>query len=345
MGRKTKRNILYDPKVWDEVNPENKELVEEFLEYLRSTDHAELTIYQYNNDLRIFLCYIYEHLGNKHFTEITKREYIRWQYKAINEYEWSPARLSRVRATISSLENYIEAFCDDVWPDYRPMIRKIPAPVKQAVREKTVFEAEELEEVLNWLMDTKRFEIAVALALAMYSGRRKQELPRFKLSFFEEKNVLLNSLYKSDEKIRTKGRGRNGKPLNVYVLKKNFDPWLHMWKQYIEDNHIETEWLLFDPNNPTKPVTQSRVDSWSRTISKYTEAHFGKIFYWHSQRHFQVSELSRAGLPSEIIKDIQGWNSVELVEVYRDIDAEDEFAKYFKDGEIINTGTKTIADL
>ena len=47
MGRKTKKNILFTDAVWNRVNPENKELIEEFLEYLRSTDHSPSTILQY----------------------------------------------------------------------------------------------------------------------------------------------------------------------------------------------------------------------------------------------------------------------------------------------------------
>ena len=341
MGRKTKKNSLYDPKVWDKVNPENKELVDEFLDYLQSTDHSEQTIYQYNNDLRIFLCYICEFLNNKHFTEITKREYIRWQNKALNEYEWSPARLSRVRSCISSLENYVEAFCDDLWPDYRPIIRKIPAPVIQAVREKTIVTVEEMEKEIDRLVDEGKLEQAVMFALAAYSGRRKAELPRFKMEDFDDDCVVANALYKTKNKIRTKGRGKNGKMINCFVIKKPFDKYLDLWRKYRSENNIESEWLLFNPYKPSEPLAETTINSWAHTLSRK----MGKDIYMHCLRHMFTTHLLQCGIPANIVKDIQKWESLEMVSRYDDSEIDDELDKYFNEDGIITQEKKTVADL
>ena len=64
----------------------------------------------------------------------------------------------------------------------------------------------------------------------MYSGKRKAELTRFKASYFDESNLICGgALYKTPEKMVTKGRGSRGKLLDVYILAKPFQPYLDLW--------------------------------------------------------------------------------------------------------------------
>ena len=44
MGRKTKMNSITSPEKLAQVNPENTRLVDDFLNYLRSTERSETTI-------------------------------------------------------------------------------------------------------------------------------------------------------------------------------------------------------------------------------------------------------------------------------------------------------------
>lgn len=341
MGRKTKKNILFTDAVWARVNSDNKDLLEEFLEYLRSTDHSPNTIFQYESDLRQFFCYDYSMMGNKHITELTKRDYLKWQNMAINEWEWSPNRLARVRSVISSLENYIECFCDDVWPDFRPLIRKIPAPVKQEVRDKTVLTSEEVETFLQDMLNRGEVERAVLFALATYSGRRKSELPRFKMSDFDDDCVVAGALYKTRNKIKSKGRGKNGKLIYCYVLKHQFDKYLNVWREYRKEHGIESEWLLPDPDKSDEQLKLTTIDSWSRVLSKRT----GRDIYPHSFRHFFTTYLVSSGIPANIIKDIVSWESLEMVDRYTDLDVEDELDKYFCEDGIKQQSSKGIGDL
>ena len=40
MGRKTVYNSLYTPEVWEKVNVENKDLLDDFVAYKRSSDKS-----------------------------------------------------------------------------------------------------------------------------------------------------------------------------------------------------------------------------------------------------------------------------------------------------------------
>ena len=178
------------------------------------------------------------------------------------------------------------------------------------MREKTVFTDDEIEGLLNDLRDEGKYPQMIALALALYSGRRKQELLRYKMDFFTDENVIHGSLYKTP-KIKTKGHGAKGKVINTYVLKNKFDPYLDIWRKYRMDHGIESEWLLYDANNPSEPLAVSTLDSWANTFSR----RLGKPFYWHSLRHRWTTAMAEAGLPTEVIQTLQSWASADMVSV------------------------------
>ena len=64
----------------------------------------------------------------------------------MNTWGWSSNRIRRVKSVISSMSNFIENILDEEegYEGYRAIIRKIESPVKEEVREKTIFEPEEL---------------------------------------------------------------------------------------------------------------------------------------------------------------------------------------------------------
>lgn len=212
MARSTVYNTITTPEKIAQINSENTYLKKEFLDYLKSVDRSDGTIKQYASDLDIFFCWNLDMNNNKEFIKITKREFAKFQSHALNEWKWSSNRIRRVKSALSSLSNFIENIMDEEegYENYRSVIRKIESPVKEAAREKTVFEAEELQKLLDHLVEKGKYRQACMLALAMYSGRRKAELPRFKVEYFNDENVIFGSLYKTPEKVKTKGRGSKG---------------------------------------------------------------------------------------------------------------------------------------
>lgn len=340
MGRKTKQNKLTSPELLAQINSENVALLEDFLEYLRSTQHSEQTCHGYRNDIEIFLVWVLQNCGNKHFTEVTKREFVKYQNWLLSENENSPARIRRLKSSLSSMSNYIADILDDEFPNYRPVVQKVKSPPNKLVREKTVWEDDEIQGLLKQLSDSGQHEKACAVALALYSGRRKAELLRFKTRYFDEANVIYGSLYKTPEPILTKGQG-GGKMLTCYTLKKGFKPYFDAWMDERARKGIESEWLFPDKADPSQPLTIATMNSWANTFSKMT----GRHYYWHSLRHKFCGSLSEAGIPDDIIQKIVGWESIAMVSTYLDIEAEDEFGKYFADGEIVAAQKVGLSDL
>ena len=336
-------NSITSPELLAQVNGNNRELKKEFLNYLKAINRSEGTIRQYGSDLDIFFCWVLQNAGNKDFNKITKRDIIAFQGWLINDNQNSPARVRRLKATISSLSNFCENILSDEEEEYasfRSIVRKIENPPLQPVREKTVWEEEELEELLRKLTDSGEFEKACMLALGVYSGRRKSELCRFRVSdFAEDKLVCGGALYKSDP-IRTKGRG-DGKIIPCYTLAKKFQPYLDNWLKERKEKQIESEWLFPDQNGPNGQIAISTLNSWANVFSRMS----GRDFYWHSLRHAFTTGLAKAGIPDGVIQSIVNWESADMVRLYKDIDADEEIGMYFQDGEIKAPERKTLGDL
>ena len=342
LGRSTVYNNITTPELLEQVLPSNTQLADDFIDYLKSIGRADTTIEQYKSDLRIFWVWNLQYNQNKEFIKITKREFARFQNHCLNEWGWSPKRTRRVKSVLSSMSNYIENILDEEpeFEGYRAVVRKIESPADDVVREKTIFTMEELQGLLDYLVEHGEYEKACMLSLAMNSGRRKAELPRFKVDYFKDENVRFGSLYKTPEKVRTKGRGK-GKYLELYVMKKPFDPYLNLWLNERKRLGIESEWLFPLKSNPAEPMKPETLDSWADTFSRV----LNKSFYWHSLRHMFCTECLKNNLPSSVVQEIIGWDSADMVNLYDDRDADETLAKYFDENGIKQVETKNLGDI
>lgn len=330
-GRTTVYNNITSPEKLMQVNPDNLQLEEDFLEYLVSIDKSKGTIKQYRANLHVFWCWNLDFNKNKFFVDLTKREISKFQSHAMTTWGWSSKRLRTVKATISSLSNYIENILDDEFEGYKSIVNKIESPADTAVREKTVFTSEELQRLLDILVNSGQYMKACALSLAMCGGKRKAELARFKVSYFDKGNLICEgALYKTPEKIMTKGRGSKGKMLDVYVLAKEFQPYLDLWIEERKKLGIKSEWLF--PrykagkwlDEQIKPVT---LDSWAVTFTRLI-GNPEKPFYWHCIRHYFTTDLLDK-LPESVVQQIQGWSSSDMLRIYDDRSNDQQLEKYF----------------
>ena len=327
------------------MNVDNLELESDFLEYLQSIDRSPSTIKQYKANLHVFWCWNLEYNKNKFFIDLTKREIAKFQNHCINEWGWSPRRIRTVKATLSSLSNFIESVLDDEYEGYRPIVRKIESPANDAVREKSVFSDDELQPLLDELVESGDYIKACALSLAINSGRRKSELPRFKVSYFNNENLICSgALYKTPEKVVTKGRGSRGKQLVLYTLARPFQPYLELWLEERKRLGIDSDWLFpkrVGEDWLDEPIDISSLDSWAKTFSKK----LCKPFYWHSMRHNLTTRLKEYNIPDSVIQDMIGWDSADMVKLYSDLSSDREFEKYFGAEGIKQVNSRSLDDL
>lgn len=337
MGRSTVYNQIVTPEKLTTVNPENIALGDDWLEYLQSVDRSPQSIKAYRNDLKIFWVWNSENNKNKFFTQLTKREIAKFQNHAINTWGWSPNRIRRVKSCLSSLSNYISNVLDDEaeFQNFKPIIRKIENPVKNVVREKTILSDEEVEYLLHVLVDQKEYERAACVAIAAFSGMRKAELLQMKCSFFDDEHFVYDAMWKTD-KIRTKGFGKLGHQMSKFIL-YGAKPYIDLWMTYRQEHGIDSEWMFVTRvKNKDGTYSYPQRKDLSLWTDDFTEI-LNKDFYFHCLRHFTCSWLHRMNLPSHVIQEFFGWASSEMLQIYNDITAEDEFQKYFD-----KTGVKEV---
>lgn len=345
MGRSTVYNHIVSKEKMDMVNPENIELGEDWLEYLQSIDRSPQSIVAYRNDLKIFWVWNLEFNKNKFFTDLTKREIAKFQNHALNTWGWSPNRIRRVKSCLSSLSNYIENVLDDEeeFQNFKPIIRKIENPVKNVVREKTVLSDEQVENLLDTLVERKEYERAAGVAIVAFSGMRKAELLQMKVEYFNEDHFVYDAMWKTD-KIRTKGFGRLGHQMEKFVL-YGAKPYIDLWLQYRKENGIESEWMFL---TKTRQEDGSYIYHARKDVSAWTEEFtdiLGEDFYFHCLRHYTCTRLHRLNLPSHVIQEFFGWASSEMLQIYNDVTAEDEFEKYFDKNGVKEVQQGTLSEL
>ena len=302
------------------------------LAYMKSVSRSDKTIEGYISDLHIFFVWLLQKANNKFFVNITKRDIISFQGYMVNTLQNSPARVRRVKSSLSALSNYIEAVCDDVYPQFRNIINKVENPPNEPVREKTVFSDDEIQKLLDYLVDKKQYQKACAVALGAFSGSRKSEIPRFKCWYFAEENIIFGSLYKTPETIKTKGRGKNGKQLNRYVLAKEFKPYLDLWMNERNELGIESDWLFVakSENGQYEQLSSDTLNSWAISFSTI----LGIDFYWHALRHLFVTLLLTLNLSESVVQTILGWTSLSMVHVYDDRSQDIVLGQYFDENGI-----------
>lgn len=340
MGRSKVMNTMTTPEWIAQICPENIELMNDFLDYLNGTK-AESTIREYRSDLRIAFCWGLNNLGNIPFVNWKKKDIQKYQNHLVNDCHLSPARVKRMEAVISSLSNYIERMCDDDYPEFRNLVKVIERPTLTPTAEKTVYTEEEVDNLLNILTERKEYRKACVVALAAFSGRRKSEVLRFKVSDFDDDKLICDGALYESSPIKTKGRGKLGKVINCYTLAKNFKSYLDNWMNYRKEKGIESEWLFPNMLNPKEHFGKSIINDWYKEFTEIT----GKPFYLHSLRHNFTTRLLRAGIPAHVVKEIIQWDSIEMVDRYSDLTKAESFTKYFGAEGIKKVKETNISDL
>lgn len=319
MARKTEQHSYYTEEKWNKVNEDNKQLINDFLNYLRSIDRSPETVKSYENDLQIYFLWNLENNKNKFFIDVKKKDVVNYQNWMIHIMKLSPSRVRRLKSAISSLSNYIVDILDEEYSDFKNIINKIKPPQKQEVREKTVLKDEQVEFLINYLVDKKQYVKACFVACLAASAVRKSEIVQFRVSFINEEKLTEDGFYVTPE-IRCKGAGVRGLQKNKYIIKEIMKKYFDLWMEEREKLGIDNEELfVIKRKGIWKPISNDTVDSWMQTFSKI----LNEDCYAHCFRHYSATWLKRNGASIEQIQEFLGHSSSEVTQIYIDIGAEE----------------------
>ena len=324
MGRSTVyNNNLTDD--WDNVQQNNRKLVQDFIKYCKSNDKSPQTLHQYEEWLKVFFCWNYKENDDKFFIDLKKRDFV-YYFGWCRDLGMSANRIASLKSVLSSLSSEIELLYEDEYPSFHNQLRGLEAIKISTVRPKTVISDEEMVKILEGLVEAKEYQTACYLALACASGSRKAELLQMKPEFFTEEAEVFDGYMYCTPEIRTKGSGKRGKMIKKYVIKEIFKPFFDLWMTEREKLGIKNKTLFVTKKDGEYiSATVSTANSFASKISKM----FNIEYYSHSSRHFFCTYLKRKKLPDDVITKIFGWSSAEMVKIYSDISEEEILGEFF----------------
>lgn len=324
------RTTIYNDNLtenWQAVNEKNKQLLKEFIRYCVANNKSPKTCGQYEAQLKIFFCWNEKENNNLFFIDVKKRHFINF-FGWGREIGWSSCRLASLRAALSSFSNFIERILDEDYPNFRNLVKVLEPIHTEAVREKTVLTDEEVYGGIEKLAEMKEYQLACFMALLVSSGMRKSEVGQMKVKYFTtEKQIIWNGLAYKTPKLRTKGKGVEGKQISRYVFRANFDKYLELWLAERERLKITLP-ELFVVKSGKGDYAPAKTESFTNWCNKIGQLLGIESFYAHSARHFFTTSLKKKGWTSDVIQKTMEWSSADLVNVYVDISKEDELSEF-----------------
>lgn len=320
-GRKTYRKVITSPELIKQINPQNTKLMERFLKNF-ATKNSPKSVVVYRSNLTIFFVWNLRENDNMFFIDLKKYHLMDFFDFCVTELKHSSNRYAQMHSCLSSFSSWIENMYDEQYPNFRNLLPKIEKPTKTAVRKKSVFTKEELDNLMNWLGEQGKINEQCLLATMMATGARVSELGRFTTTMIDENNTAFEGLFlETTEEMRVKGRGVNGKSIPRYIIKDLFLPYYQKWlpiRNEIMQKYNQNHNYIFITQNG-EPASVSTFRGWMAKWDGVLDKHL----YAHSIRHFWVSYLLKIGLEKELVQEMQDWSSDALVDIYNDNTAKD----------------------
>ena len=297
----TKRNTFYNKDVFkNKVNKESKMVLDDYILELKAKRKSEGTIYQYEADIKMFLCYAVDNLNNKYILDMKKRDFRNF-FLAMSESGKSSARINRVQC---SLRNMLE-FCyqdDDEYEDYnRNVMSSIKGIEKQDVREIVFLEDDQVTFLIDYYMNKKEYAKALYISLSYDSAGRRNEIYQVEKHDFE--NSKMTNLV----------TGKRNKRFNLYY----FDRTREIAKKYFEqrgEDDIDSLWIT-KHGGKTREIESGALYQWAISFRKVLEEKYDEeiLLNSHSFRHSSLENyengshysLRYIGLDKMDIKDLK----------------------------------------
>ena len=274
---------FYTPELWEQVNKENKRILDDFLAEYRQRKMSKGTIAGYHNDLRIIMIYILLELDNRCVLDLKKKDFRGLSLYFTEECEMSAARTNRLKSAINSLLTFCEEDDDYEYEiNYAKKVKGIPKSRVKDDEDDFFFTYEEFIKVRDILVKKEKWQLAVLWSLGFDSAGRKNEL------FQVEKHGLLDG-NKTNVVI-----GKRGKKFPLVYL----DDTKELIRKYLEwrgEDNIDSLWIkgsgenkepISDPN-----VLYGRIVSISKILSEVRGEQCN--IFTHTMRHSRLECLAQ----------------------------------------------------
>ena len=310
----TKRNNLFDQKIYDEqVNKENKLLLDDYILELRSKGRAAKTIYQYSADIKAFFCWIALNQDNKSILDLKKRSF-RQFFLYMKDNGTSAARINRFQSSIRNLLAFAEEDEDEY--DYaNNAMRAIRGVQGEKVREIVFLTNEQIDIILNNLLKNKEYQMALYLSLSYDSAARRNEILQVK-----KQNFLTSK--QTNEVI-----GKRGKKFTLLYFNRTREIAKMYFDQRGEDD-IDSLWIAGN-GDQRRARSYESLYAFTLVFRQILEEETGTLVeinphcFRHSAlenygdgTHHVLKEMGKKSISLELLKIIAHHESIDTTQSY-----------------------------
>lgn len=320
------RNNLYSNEVYETVNKESKELLEDYILELKAKGRSAKTIEQYAFDCRMFMCYVFDNMNNKSLLELKRRDFRNF-FLFLNETGKSSARINRIQSSIRNLLQFAEDD-EDYWGDYEtnPM-RKIKSVEKQPVKDIVFLTDEQVTFLIDYLLEKGKTQKALYVSLSYSSAGRRNEVVQVRKDGFLE-----NGVHKT-----LAVTGKRGKKFPLMYDDRTKD----IAKQWLEErgeDDVDSLWISYYNGQP-RPLQYETLYQWAISFRSILEAEYDEEIPLnpHSFRHSSLQNLEdgTSSVLKFLGKDKLDINTLRILANHSDISTTQGYLKN-KDEEILD---------
>lgn len=265
-------NKVFEPEIWEQVNPQSKELLADFMLDMRARRLSPGTIKQYWIDLRGFLCHLYSAYNNRFVLELTRKDLKRYALSLVEERQLSNARRNGLIACLHSMLEYAEM--DDDWNYEVNAARLIKSLNKEPVKPIIFLEDVTVMKLFDDLMRLEKYQQATLLMLSYDSAARRAELAQVtKESFLDPARNNTNVVV-----------GKGGKKFPLLYFDLTHQAALKWLEQRGEDE-IADLFIAGQPPHEADPMDVYRMFAAMRPLLEELPGDDELDFTPHSMRH------------------------------------------------------------
>lgn len=303
----------YSKAVFDQVNQESKDLLDDYSLELESNGKSEKTIYQYTIDIKGFMCWVFENQKNTYLLDLKKRDFRKFFLEMKNRGN-SPARINRMQSSIRNLLEFATQDDDEYEYDVNAM-KAIKGLHKESVRDIVFLSDEQIDILLKYLLDHEDYQKALYVSLSYDSAGRRNEIHQVKKDGFEDESQTNVVIGKRGKKFRLIYFDRTREIAKKWFAQRGSDDVESLWVIRDKDGVHEAsyqalyEWAL-SLRKILKDLTGDEL-----AINSHTFRHSALENYSNGS-HYVLKEMGKKELPIDVLKVIAHHSNIDTTQSY-----------------------------
>lgn len=299
--------------VYDKVNQDSKDLLDDYILELEAQGKSKGTIYQYTADIKGFLCWVYSNLKNEYILKLKKRDFRKF-FLTMMKHGCSAARVNRFQSSIRNILEYAANEDDDIYDYDVNEAHSLKGLSKSPVRKVIFLEDDKVTFLINELMSEKDYQLATFVSLAYDSAARRNELRQVNRTTFEESNSS-NTV-----------RGKRGKKFKLMY----FDRTKECAKKWLDMRDDDCEALFIDSaGSEVTRANNATLYGFILKLRKILKKKYGRDIHlkthdfrhsalenYSNGSHYILKQLGKDKLPLNILKVIAHHSSIDTTQSY-----------------------------